>query len=93
MTETLSALALWNVGVFVVYAWDKAAARRAAWRIPERTLLTCALLAGCAGAWLAVLLLRHKSAKPSFLARLALVTILNVAAVAAALYLLAREGA
>ena len=72
-----------NAAVASVYAWDKAAARRRARRVPERTLLLCAAPFCAPGAWLAVLGLRHKTRKPRFLAALVAVTVLQaVAAVA-----------
>jgi len=51
---------------FVVYAWDKGAARRNGWRTPERTLHGLALLGGWPGALMAQHLLRHKSRKAAF---------------------------
>jgi uncharacterized membrane protein YsdA (DUF1294 family)/cold shock CspA family protein len=51
---------------FVVYAWDKAAARKGAWRIQESTLHVLALLGGWPGALIAQQKLRHKSKKRSF---------------------------
>lgn len=41
-----------NVVTFLLYGLDKARARRGAWRISERTLLTAAFAGGCAGALL-----------------------------------------
>ncbi|MCG2585684.1 DUF1294 domain-containing protein [Massilia sp. TS11] len=54
---------------FLVYAYDKAAARAGRRRVPERQLLVLGLLGGWPGGWLAQQLLRHKSAKPTFLWR------------------------
>lgn len=50
----------------LVYAWDKGAARRRAWRVRESTLHGLALLGGWPGAWLAQVWLRHKSRKQPF---------------------------
>ena len=51
---------------FAVYAHDKSAARRGAWRTPERTLHLLALVGGWPGAVLAQRWLRHKSQKAGF---------------------------
>ncbi|HEX6733972.1 MAG TPA: DUF1294 domain-containing protein [Azonexus sp.] len=53
---------------FAAYAIDKSAARNGTWRTPEKTLHLLALAGGWPGALLAQQLLRHKSAKGSFLA-------------------------
>ena len=53
---------------FLVFAHDKRAARRHRHRVPERRLHVLELIGGFPGAWLAIMLLRHKSSKPSFLA-------------------------
>lgn len=60
-------LLLWNTAVFLLYALDKSRARRhRGRRVPERTLLLCALLGGGAGALLGMQLLRHKTRHTSF---------------------------
>lgn len=58
--------ALYNVVVFGVYAFDKAAARNGDWRVRESTLLWLAVLGGGIGAFLSQWLLRHKTRKPPF---------------------------
>lgn len=51
---------------YIVYAWDKASARRNQWRTRESTLHLIALLGGWPGALVAQKVLRHKSAKTPF---------------------------
>lgn len=58
--------ALYNVVVFGVYAFDKAAARNGDWRVRESTLLWLAVLGGGIGAFLGQRVLRHKTRKPPF---------------------------
>jgi uncharacterized membrane protein YsdA (DUF1294 family) len=51
---------------YIVYAIDKNAARKGAWRVPEAQLHLLALIGGWPGAMVAQQMLRHKSKKPSF---------------------------
>lgn len=60
-----SSLLLINLIAFALYGIDKAKAKRHAWRIPERTLLACGLLAP-AGSGLGMLAFHHKIRKPYF---------------------------
>lgn len=62
-----------SVVSFAAYAHDKRRARRGGRRLRESTLLTLGAL-GPLGAWAAVLLLRHKTRKPWFIVRLALLS-------------------
>ena len=62
-------LAVWlalNAVTILVYGYDKAIAGGTRRRVPERTLLTLALLGGSPGALLAMGLFRHKTAKATF---------------------------
>ena len=59
---------------FVVYAFDKRAARGHRRRVPEARLHLLELIGGFPGALLAIRVLRHKSSKRSFLA----VTVLSI---------------
>jgi len=61
-----TAYAAMSFATFIVYAMDKRAARRGAWRTPESTLHLLELFCGWPGAWLAQKVLRHKSVKTSF---------------------------
>lgn len=60
-----SSLLLINLIAFALYGIDKAKARMHAWRIPERLLLTCSLLAPV-GSGLGMLVFHHKVRKPYF---------------------------
>lgn len=50
-----------NLCGFAVMGLDKAKAKRGAWRIPEKTLFTVALLGGGIGVWLGMNTFRHKT--------------------------------
>ena len=78
---------------FVGFARDKRAARRHRRRTSERHLHLLELLGGFPGAWLAILFLRHKSSKPSFLLISVLTSATNIVLVAALLYLLMPSSA
>ncbi len=51
---------------FIVYAFDKSAAKKGTWRTRETTLHLLALAGGWPGALMAQYALRHKSKKQSF---------------------------
>ena len=57
------ALLIWNLIIFLIYGIDKFKARRGAWRIPEKHLLSFAFFCGGFGAWLAGLTFHHKTRK------------------------------
>jgi uncharacterized membrane protein YsdA (DUF1294 family)/cold shock CspA family protein len=63
----------------LAYSVDKQAAQGGYWRISERTLLGLDLLGGVVGGLLAQQMLRHKTAKPGFVAATSVITILHVA--------------
>ena len=56
-------LLIWNVIIFLIYGIDKFKARRGAWRIPEKYLLSFAFFCGGFGAWLAGITFYHKTRK------------------------------
>ena len=74
---------------YVVYAIDKNAARKGAWRIPEAQLHLLALIGGWPGAMAAQQIVRHKSKKPSFRFVFWITVILNSAGT---VWLLSPEG-
>lgn len=56
-----AALVIGSLISFVLYAVDKAKAKRHAWRIPEKVLLLWGFLCGSVGALAAMQLFRHKT--------------------------------
>lgn len=83
-------LVLANAVSFALFGIDKSRSRARRRRIPERTLLLSALVSGSLGAWLGMTTFRHKTAKRSFQAQMAVVTAVDVAA-AVGLVLLTRR--
>lgn len=75
-----------NILAFVMYALDKKYARMHRWRIPEATLILIALLGGSIGAFLAMQILRHKTKHIQFVVTVPLAMLLQIALVAACLY-------
>ena len=75
-----------NVGSAFVVWRDKRRAVSGQWRIREGTLLVWALFGGWPGGIWAMRRFRHKTSKPSFIARYVLATTLNLAVAAAIAY-------
>ncbi len=59
-------LELINLIAFALFGIDKRRAKRGKWRIPEGTLILCAVLGGGIGALAGMLVFRHKTRKPRF---------------------------
>jgi len=76
----LGLLLLWNIIVFMIYGADKSKAKKNKRRISERTLLVSAFLMGGIGAFLGMIVLRHKTKHIRFKILLPLAAILNIAA-------------
>jgi len=74
---TLIYVLLINLSVFLVWGWDKRAAKRGARRVPEKRLLWMAALLGTPGAWLGTRVFRHKTIKKSFRVKLIAITVLQ----------------
>lgn len=76
-------LLMWLVAVNLValltYGYDKTIAGGATTRVPESVLLSLALIGGSPGAFVGMLLFRHKTSKPTFLIPFALIVALQVA--------------
>jgi len=79
VTALLALLVVLNVVSFALFGIDKWKAGRGAWRISESTLILSGAICGTIGAWLGVVVFRHKTRKRSFLVRLGLATLLDVA--------------
>lgn len=90
----MSPVALWwlaawlalNATTVLVFAYDKAIAGGARRRVPERTLLTLALLGGSPGALLAMGLFRHKTAKAAFRRAMLVIVAAQLALLALVVY-------
>ena len=68
-------------GLLYVMMWrDKAAARRQGWRVPENVLLLLTLLGGTPAMLLSRRMFRHKTKKGTFVSRLYVVILVQVAA-------------
>ena len=80
------ALLIWNLLIFVIYGIDKSKAKRGAWRIPEKYLLSFAFFCGGFGAWLAGITFHHKTSKWYFKT----VWFLGIVTTLVALYLIWR---
>ena len=55
-----------NLVTIWAYYWDKRAARKGNWRVPEASLHTLEFLGGWSGAFLAQKIFRHKTKKQSY---------------------------
>lgn len=55
-----------NAVGLILMLTDKRAARKSAWRIPEKVLMRTALLGGPFGVYLGMQLARHKTKHPKF---------------------------
>ena len=76
----LAVYAFLSLLTFAVYAMDKSAAQRGAWRVRESTLHLLSLSGGWPGALVAQQALRHKSSKLSFLLAFLVMALLNCGA-------------
>jgi uncharacterized membrane protein YsdA (DUF1294 family) len=79
-------LAVINLATFLLWGWDKRAAKKGNRRVPEKRLLWMAALLGAAGAWTGVQVFRHKTIKHSFRWKLIAITVLQVALVGYGIY-------
>lgn len=70
-----------NLITFFLYGIDKRRAVRKAWRIPESVLIGFAAIGGSVGAFLAMLLFRHKTKHAKFTVGVPLILFVQIIAV------------
>lgn len=73
-----------NAIVFLLYGVDKRKAKKGAWRIPEKTLLTGTWLLGGVGAFAAMRVFRHKTKHIAFQVSAPLGAVLSLGVMAVA---------
>ena len=66
MKYLLLYLLIINAASFILMLVDKIKARKNLWRIPERTLILCAVAGGSIGSLAGMYLFRHKTLHPKF---------------------------
>ena len=71
--------ATFTIITFVAFARDKRKAKKNLWRTPESTLLLLAFIGGAIGAFLGMLLYRHKIRKAKFYLTIPTLALLQIA--------------
>ncbi|MBR4786911.1 MAG: DUF1294 domain-containing protein [Bacteroidales bacterium] len=67
-----------NIITFLVYGIDKFKAQHARWRVPESVLLGLAAIGGSIGAWLGMMVWRHKTQHNKFKYGVPLILIIQI---------------
>lgn len=67
-----------NIVTFILMGVDKRKAKKKAWRIPERTFWSLALIGGALGSMLGMNHFRHKTKHQSFVIGMPLLLLLNI---------------
>ena len=78
MQIALIYFAIVNVVTFVLYGIDKFKAQHARWRIPESVLIGLAVIGGSIGAWLGMIIWRHKTQHKKFKYGIPLILIIQI---------------
>ena len=78
MDALMAYLLIINAMAFLFMLVDKHKAQKNAWRIPEASLLTLAILGGSLGATLGMRIFRHKTRKPQFSLGLPVILIFHI---------------
>ena len=74
------------IGFFSMYI-DKRKAQKGAWRTPEKTLLTIALIGGSIGSLIGMYKFRHKTNKTRFAVGIPFILIIQIVAIIYIIYL------
>lgn len=82
----LSYVLVINVVTFILYGVDKWKSRRAAWRIPEATLIRFALWGGSIGALIGIRVWHHKTLHAKFRYGIPAILLLHIALTVAIVY-------
>lgn len=77
-TTIIVILAVINIIGFIIVAIDKYKARKGLWRIPEKTLFLMAVLGGCIGVFVSMLLFRHKTKHLRFMVGIPAIFIIQI---------------
>lgn len=72
-------LAAINVVTFLLYGIDKLKAQHGRWRIPESVLIGFAIIGGSIGAWLGMMIWRHKTQHKKFKYGVPLILVVQIA--------------
>ncbi len=67
-----------NLFGFMLMGIDKHKARKQAWRIPESTLFSVALIGGSIGSWAGMYTFRHKTQHRSFVIGMPIIVAIHV---------------
>lgn len=79
-------LVIINVVALILYGTDKRKAIKGAWRIPEKTLILCAVFGGSVGAIAGMLLFRHKIRKVKFIVGIPVIFVIQCIAITWVIY-------
>lgn len=79
-------LAVISAVTAVVTLYDKIAAKKGAWRIPEKTLLLLGFIGGAAAEYAVMQTIRHKTKHKKFMILLPLFIVLHIGLAVAVLY-------
>ena len=71
-------IAVINIIAFFAMGIDKEWAQKRHWRIPEKTLLTMAIIGGGLGSWLGMYMFRHKTKHDYFVKIVSVVMIIQI---------------